>query len=331
MKKHRKKLLSLLVSATLLGLLISSVDRGALLQVIGGANLWWFALALAMFIPQTLAIAHRWSLIVEPIAPISEREAGRQVLASSCLNLVLPSKLGDLAKGVFLYRQGRCRFEDGLQIVVFEKLLDLAALSGLMVIGWLIAPRSDWWVLATLGLGLVVMGAVWTIYFVKRGGSVVEGVLPGFVTKHPKFGKLDGLLKAGPRVMALIHGDARRKWSIVAWSFTIWLLHLAQIAFFFFCLRADAGFFEVLARVPIAIFAGLLPLAIAGVGVRDWAIVAIFGSATNPRAVLVGVGLLVSLRYVIPAAAGLLFFNRYLGAAREAQEKLSDSPSKEPT
>ncbi|MDK2972525.1 MAG: glycosyltransferase 2 family protein [Candidatus Sumerlaeota bacterium] len=317
---NAKRLLSLAISLALLALLILSVDRAALAGVLNGIHPGWFTAAIIFFIPQILAIARRWALIAQPVAPLNWREAGRQVLASNCLNLVLPSKLGDLAKGVFLYRQGRCGLAAGMQIVVFEKLLDLAALSAWMILGWMLAPRMDWWVLAVLVLGAVLVAVVWAVYFTPGAAGRLAALVPAGMRKLKPAAKILGLLESAPGVARLVHADGGRRGRIVAWSFTIWLLHLLQIACFFRAVHVDANVFEVMARMPIAIFAGLMPLSIAGVGVRDWAIVAIFASAGNPRAALVAAGLLVSLRYVVPAIGGLPYIGGYLTMARQAKE-----------
>ena len=63
----------------------------------------WFAAALAMFVPQTLLSGARWSWIVGAYQPLGLRRATELVLMSSALNVVLPSKLGDVAKGAFLH------------------------------------------------------------------------------------------------------------------------------------------------------------------------------------------------------------------------------------
>jgi uncharacterized protein (TIRG00374 family) len=125
-------------------------------------------------------------------------------------------------------------------------------------------------------------------------------------------------LEAAPAVARLVHADGGRRTRILAWSFGIWLLHLLQIACFFRAVGVEASLVTVLALMPVAIFAGLMPLTIAGIGVRDWAIVALFAGAGNPREVLVAAGLLVSLRYVVPAAGGLPWIGLYLTMARGA-------------
>lgn len=317
-----KKLLAAAISLLLLGILIASVDRRALLDVLANVNAIWFSAALLFFIPQILAIAHRWALIAHPIAPIGTREAGRQVLASNCLNLVLPSKLGDLAKGVFLYRHGHCALREGMHIVVFEKLLDLAALSAWMIAGWMLAPRGDWWILGVLLLGVLVIVVVLTTYFSGVGARAILGMIPSAL-RRGRMRRIADIIEAGPRVMRLVHADGSRRNRIIAWSFAIWLLHLVQIYCFFRALDAPVSLFQVLALMPIALFAGLLPFTVAGIGTRDWAIVVIFGGMA-PRALLVAAGLLVSLRYVVPALAGLPHVPRYFLMAKVAAKSPAD-------
>jgi glycosyltransferase 2 family protein len=299
-------------------LLLWSVDARAVLAVLADIHPGWFVLAMLLFVPQTVAIAWRWRLIAHPLARLSMRESLRQVLASNTLNLVLPSKLGDLAKGVFLHRRGACRLSEGMHIVVFEKLLDLAALCAWMVVGWVLLPRFAPWILAILGMGVLLIAVVLLVYFSRRGSAFIFSVMPGHVLRNPKLAKLREVLASGPRVMALVHADGGRRNLILGSSFLIWLLHLLQIACFFESVGADVTLLQVLAIMPIAIFAGLLPISLAGIGVRDWAIVALFLSPTNPAPLLAGVGLLVSLRYVVPASCGLPFVPRYFLASRGA-------------
>ena len=68
--------------------------------------------------------------------------------------------------------------------------------------------------------------------------------------------------------------------------------------------------------MPLAMFVGLLPISLFGVGTRDAAIIYLF-SAYHPAEVMAGVGLYVSLRYFVPAAAGLPFLQHYLSLTRE--------------
>lgn len=316
--KSRKHLISLAISLALLGVLVWQVDAHQVWLVLRATDWWWFGAAMLFFLPQTWAIAMRWRFIAAPVAALSLAESWRQIVASNCLNLVLPSKMGDLAKGVFLYRQGHCRLDEGLHVVVFEKLLDLASLAAWMMIGWLVLRPEGAWIIPVLGLGAVLVAGVSAVYFTPFGARLVFSLLPGKLMSHPKLAKVRGLLDSGPRVMALVHATGARRAIILGWSLLIWFLHLAQIYCFFKCLGAVVTPLQVFAVMPIAIFAGLMPLTVAGVGVRDWALVALFQSPENPEAVLVGVGLLVSLRYIVPALGGLPFVSHYFLMSREA-------------
>ncbi len=314
--KSVKRLTGLLISLLLMAALLTHVGTEDVVRVLASTNVWWFGAGAFLFLPQTFAIARRWSMIASPVARVPWREAGRQVLAAGCLNLVLPAKMGDLAKGVFLHREGRCSLGEGLQVVVFEKLLDLAALSAWMLIGWLFVRRTDVWLLAVLALGASVVCGVWLLYFTKAGPGVMRLFVPEFA-RHGKPAKVARLVEEAPHVASLIRARGGRRRILAGWSLTIWMLHLLQIWCFLEAAGAHVGLPRTLAEMPAAIFAGLLPLTIAGIGLRDWAIVAIFASAVVPKESLVAAGLLVSLRYVVPAAAGLLFAGDYYSMAKK--------------
>jgi hypothetical protein len=59
--------------------------------------------------------------------------------------------------------------------------------------------------------------------------------------------------------------------------------------------------------VPIAIFAGLLPVTVAGIGTRDAALLALF-SGMEQSSLIMAVGALSSLRYFVPSLLGIPFY-----------------------
>ncbi|MCC5876748.1 MAG: flippase-like domain-containing protein [Candidatus Sumerlaeia bacterium] len=303
----KKRLLAITISLLLLAALFASIDLGELGRVLGQVSLFWLSIGMVLFVPQILLIAFRWRYLCRPLADIPLAECVRQVLAASSLNLILPSKLGDLAKGVFLYRRGGCRFSEGMHVVVFEKLMDIFALSLWMVLGWLLFPSAEWWVLGMLIFGIGLLYLISSIYFRPKG--MLRRMLPGRLSEIAKF---------GPRVTKLTRVQGGRRRGILLQSIALWFLHLLQIHIFLIAVGVQLGLIEVLARMPIPLFAGLLPLTMAGFGTRDWAIVAVFASQINPPEVLVAAALLVSLRYVVPALCGLAFLPTYLSLGRDA-------------
>ena len=95
------------------------------------------------------------------------------------------------------------------------------------------------------------------------------------------------------------------RWApVIGTSAMLWCLHMLQIDLF--CKAAGvfvAGDFA-LWRIPLAIFAGLVPLTMWGLGTRDAALVALFAGVA-PSATMATVGLLTATRYLIPGVVGI--------------------------
>ena len=130
-------------------------------------------MALVMFIPTTIASSWRFSYLT-PEKAIPLWLSVKLFLAAGSLNLVLPSKMGDLFKVFFVRR--KVGLPDSLLfcLVVFEKSLDLAALSLLCLIGILLHPSGDpflVWVLFVGNLALVTLIAL--LVFSPKAASLI--------------------------------------------------------------------------------------------------------------------------------------------------------------
>ncbi|MHB1036099.1 MAG: lysylphosphatidylglycerol synthase transmembrane domain-containing protein [Pirellulales bacterium] len=97
---------------------------------------------------------------------------------------------------------------------------------------------------------------------------------------------------------------AQRASVAMAYSLLLWVLHLAQIDLFLQAAGVVVPWPTVLARVPVAIFAGLLPITLWGVGTRDSVLIWMFSDVASASTMAV-VGLLTALRYLVPGVAGL--------------------------
>ena len=67
-------------------------------------------------------------------------EANRLILVASVLNLVLPSKMGDIAKAWFMNDRGHLEGSLALSLVVFEKACDMLSLLLWCVFGLIVLP-----------------------------------------------------------------------------------------------------------------------------------------------------------------------------------------------
>lgn len=312
-----KRAVAAVVTVLLLGVLFARVDRAALLANLRHTRITWFALGLLMFVPQIAAIAWRWKRMVSLFAKISLRESVSLVLASATMNLVLPSKAGDLTKALFLKRTGTLDLARATNVVLFEKMLDVGMLAAFMLGGvalLFVRGGADPLVrnagLAAAALGAVAVAGVAALYFIP-----VES-LPGLrwmlerLRAVPWLARVARLFETTHEVVALLQSRGARRGQILATSALIWVLHLVQIYFFFLSLDAAAPPGQFVSLVPLAIFIGLLPLTVAGFGTRDAAIILFFPQF--PREVMLGVALYINLRYILPALAGLPSLNRYI-------------------
>lgn len=325
-----KRLVAAAISIGLLALLLWHVNTAALWANLKATDWVLFALALLLFVPQTLVISWRWKRLVAPFASLGLSEAVRMVLAGATMNLVLPGKLGDLTKGYFLAKNGSVGLPLGLGVVVFEKMLDVATLAVFMLGGVALLlmragggdlPIPVGSLLIAAGLGLAAVVGVCILYFVPLKYLPGMDALVRRSGKSVRLHKFHKLLVGSHNTMDALRARGSRRGEILLLSATIWVLHLVQIYLFFRCLGAAPGAGEYLAMVPLAIFIGLVPVSIAGFGTRDAALVTLLPGL--PASLVLAASFYINLRYILPALAGIPFLARYAMARRELQQRAS--------
>lgn len=267
-------------------------------------------LSLGMVVPLTLMTAWRLDQLMPGGARLGVGESNRLILVASVLNLVLPSKMGDLAKAWFIKERGHTSGELAFALVVFEKTCDMLSLLLWCAFGLLLYPHKDalFWLMTVFVVGGLIVGValLGSRSFAETIFKMVSPVAPAKI--RSKLARL----QTGWREMHECFWRDRRQLVLVAGtSVFIWFLHLLQIWMFIFALRANAPFLANLALAPLAILAGLLPLTFAGIGTRDAALILFYQPyLTTP--VAAALGILCTMRYVLPALAGLPFAGGYL-------------------
>lgn len=312
-----KRIIAAIVSLGVLVALLLAVDLRTLAGTFRTTQWGWFAVAILMFVPQVLVISMRWRRLVGVLAPISLGEAVSLILASQTMNLVLPSKMGDLTKALFLKRTGTLDLKRATNVVVFEKMLDVAVLAGVMVVGvalllacHALQPAQVGGALLAGGMGLCAVFLVAAAYFIP------PAMIPGFARARAflgrgrKLGKLAAFLDSGHDVISLLQSRGARRGRVLAMSLLIWALHLVQIWFFFRSVGVNPPLTQFASMVPLAIFIGIVPVTIGGFGTRDAAMVYLFSQ--YPKEAMLAAALYVDLRYILPSIAGIPFLNRYI-------------------
>jgi uncharacterized protein (TIRG00374 family) len=310
-----KRLIGLAVSLAILTLLWWRIDLRAILAAVRQCDPGWLALSLAMAGPLTLATAWRFALLVRPAIGLAA--ASRLILSASTLNLVLPSKMGDIAKAWVLTRRYRFDGNFALAVVAIEKLLDLASLlvwgvAALLWIGALHEPLLGLVLAATAAMLVLLLLILSPVSTASRLIALLAHGLPR------RLG--DRVAAFGTRwseAVVWFWQDRTRATRLVLLSLAIWAAHLSQFWLFARALGMTMPFADNMAFATLAILVGLLPFTIAGIGTRDAAIVLLYGGWLQPGQAAV-LGVLATSRYLIPAAAGLPFIRDYWAQRAQA-------------
>lgn len=316
-----KRLISIAISLIILAILYTQIDYTGLIQVFRGCDPLWMAISLGMVIPITFFTAWRLQQLMPPKTSLRIGEANKLILAASTLNMVLPSKMGDIAKAYFMCDRGQLSGSIALSIVVFEKACDMLSLLLWCVFGlafYLKTQPSAWVVIATAGVSaLTVLGVL------LLGSKTCARLLFITARRFPpskireRLGKMQ---LSWEEMHDYFQSNSRQIVKIAVTSVFVWFLHLLQIWFFILALRAWVPFLVSLALSPLAILAGLLPLTFAGMGTRDAALVVLYQPYFTP-ATGAALGLLCTSRYFMPALGGLPFPGQYLSAVRAFQRR----------
>ena len=306
-----KRFVSIVVSVAILLYIYTQIDLDNLLQVFQNCDRLMLIISLAMVIPITLVTSWRLQQLV-PQRSIGFLEANRLILGASVLNMVLPSKMGDLAKSYFMAERSNLSGSLALSISIFEKACDLLSLLLWCVFGLVLYPAKDglFWTM-TIGvllgfiMGLLLLSsqqfANWFFHFTIKFAPKTIGK------------KLQTMQASWGEMHQYFWSDRQQLGLIASTSVFIWFLHLLQIWLFILALKAVVPFLVSLALSPLSILAGLLPLTFAGIGTRDAAIIYFYQDYFS-EATGAALGLLCTSRYFIPALIGLPFLGQMLGA-----------------
>jgi uncharacterized protein (TIRG00374 family) len=306
-------------SAVVLALLYWLVDPRAVLAALRETDPAPVVVAILL-----LAIAHllgavRLGLLLPTGRRLPLRERLGLILAAAVLNLVVPAKGGDLLKSAFMRGRGGLDGPLALASVTFEKATDLLALLVWCAFGlaWeLDAGRVHAALAAAVLLGLIAGVAL------LASPRFAGATLAAAARVAPR--RLRDAISRMDRSWEVMRShywrDPRRLGAVGLLSLAIWLLHLLQIWLFARALGVHLPVAAALALTPLAILAGLVPVTLAGVGTRDAALIALLHDYMAP-ATGAALGVLASLRYLLPGVAGLPVLPRYLaGTGAEPSE-----------
>ncbi len=273
MRAYLPWLLRLLGPALLLLFLLNS-DLKELGAILWSADPWPIIIALILMLPFLVVKAWRWQRIL--------RELGLDLPLLAATNLytvgiylasITPGQSGDLIKAWYLKERGQS-LAPALLSVVLDRLFDMIVMAILAVIGLIslgqLLPNPK---LQAAAVALMIVGLVVMITFIGARGPrkwVLTYFLPAFLPQrlHTSLERWNNQLSTLALHPGLIIpcGVA----SLLSVFFTLYRLWLLFIA-----LDVHIPFFSFVGASALTAILQVLPISIAGVGVRDAVLLAI--------------------------------------------------------
>ncbi len=235
-------------------------------EALANARWEYGAASIGLLVVCQIIAAHRWMLILDTLGhPIPFGRAARAMLATWPMALLAPARASDLLRSLAI--ADLCPPLRGAGSVLAEKAVDVQSLCLLAIVGSIAFGVP---LVAVVAAGLLV--AEWAFVWLVVHRRAALSRLP-LLRRKPE--KLEQILVAFTALLA----RPRRLALVSATSLLSWIVGTALFQCLLLMVDAQVGIVATLALWPAAIFAGMLPLTLAGMGTRDVAFIYLLRAA----------------------------------------------------
>jgi uncharacterized protein (TIRG00374 family) len=294
--------LRLVIGFVLLWLLLSAIDLEEARRLFYNIRLDWIAAAAGLIAGLRALMSLRWKYVLASQGiDVPFLELLRITFIGTFFGHFMPGGVGiDLVRGYELVRLER-RAADVATTLILDRFIGVWSMFAIALLGAIIATRSD-------GLsGFVAPLIVIQILFVV--GWMLAGPLARRWSAPTDPGEtLKARIQA--KLIAMAHSltDAGRMRTIfptvAALALTVQLGRCLMYFCIFRAFSAEIAFLDCIALIPIVSVVTLIPISVAGLGVREGALVVLFGLVGVPEEISVSAGLVSHLLYVLVALPG---------------------------
>lgn len=291
MKPKSKKGLLLLASTAVFIFIIfkTIVGFGDFLAVVREVKVSFLVLAMVIGFSGPFLSTLRWQMVLALNGSHTKFAKIFSVIMATWPLSLLPARAGDFARSYPLLRE--IKPSVSIAATIFEKIIDVSLLLLISSFGFFYLKLYPYGLfLLLLGLSLVPL-----VFLAKT----ILRYLPEFIAK-----KLQAMF------VTFRFADLKSQFFGFALGASLlnWLASIAEVWLLFAAFGADVGVTDIAAYLPLAIFIGLLPITIAGIGTRDAAMVAFFLSKAAPaQSLAAGIGY-TFIGYILFAIIGIPFF-----------------------
>ncbi len=277
--------------------IFTKIDFYSVLEVLSHANPFYLFIALLLLFVVILITAKRWQTILETMGyNFQYKECFILIMAAFPLTSITPSKSGDVIKAYYL--KDKIPASKTVGSVITERMFDVLALVLFSLIGMTFYKKYE-----LAFIVLVILIFIIAIFLLVRDGFNFR--LP---IKSSWDDKIQNLILS----TKLLTKDKKVFSIILSYSLLIWFISIVQTITFFYALGISLPLLFAMANIPVAIFIGLIPVTLGGMGTRDAAIIFLFSGFATPEKLL-GVGILFSIfRYWLLSLLGIPFMRMLL-------------------
>lgn len=297
-RQHRGVVLRLLVTLLILWLIFRSIDIVSVLGVIKQVNLPLLGLAVLFQLLSTLLAGYRWYLVMHQLR--FGKHAGfyiRSYFKGSFFNQGLPTSIGGDAIRVIDVAATGFRKRDAFKGVFIDRILGLVGLLLLNLFANALQPDllppHLFYVLNLLVLGGVV-GFV-TLIFIHRLRWFSQWRISRF------------LLSISAQLQSVMLG-LRNSSMQMSLSIIIHILSMINIFLIGRSVGLDYDFVTFTIIVPPVILLTLVPISLAGWGVREGAMIGLFTLVGADKSIVLSMSILYGIILVLASLPGLYVY-----------------------
>jgi uncharacterized membrane protein YbhN (UPF0104 family) len=245
-------LVKIMATLLLLGLILWRVPLSELAASFAHLRLWPILWASALILPIQMLKISKWGFIARQAkAEVSLSTAAVSFLVGVAVGIVTPGRAGELARVLYLNVEGRYEF---LGLVIADRAMDLVTIMLFSALSLSMLGNTQ------LGL-LLILGAVFLIIGLVFSRSLTNWIVTSGLSFPAKqqvarlFGQLrilrSRVIGKGMLLSVIIFGLALLQyyWLLTAFQSVSWQAPLVSF--------------------PLLLLAGVLPITIAGIGVRE--------------------------------------------------------------
>ncbi len=291
-----KFLLRLAATALILTLILRSINLSQVLNVLKQTRLDYLAAALLLQFSSTAVSAYRWQMIMQNLQ-FGQNFAfyWRSYFKGMFFNQGLPTSIGGDAVRMLDVAKLGFRKRDALYGVMVDRIIGLGALLSLTLLAYLLSPNL---------LPKPVHRPILMIISLGAAGFFVIYIIHYFTWLN-RFPKLTVINTIAQRLHQAL--SFRRILLVIA---SLLIPFLALLGFFAtgWALGLEYSLMTYFALVPPALLLTVVPISVAGWGVREGALVSLFSLIGADKTAVLMMSLLYGFTLIIVSLPGLITY-----------------------